>query len=426
MEEKILTEEQLNETIQTSVKEGFGELDKKFSERLEEQKKDYEKRIEKVLEAAEMAKVKTGDKDYGKKVLDRLVLSVMKGRGDAVSAEKSVKALYDNDKSAYTKGAVEVFEKMQDYRKTAGSLNLTHLSEGGIFINETVAPEVFALGIPRSVTDRIRGMNVVTLNGALEVQYEKTLPTAYNKEETSTVNASAGTFGVYRMEGKEVAAVYPVTNRSIREASIASAQLASSMLLRAFNKKRESDFMRGDGEAAAIQGLYSLAANTTAASATITFAQIAEDIRKNLVKHIADDDSLSIEDITFITSEREKMFFDYYVNATYETRPAVIGNGALFGMPLVASNSVPSNLTVATVTYTSELYAVVGEGLVYGMGPEIYLDFIPNAAYLNSSGTAEYGVSQDGSAVRIVGLHDLVKVRSNAVQLLNKTLYGKN
>lgn len=426
MDEKVMSEAQLVEVVTSTAKEATGDLERAFSERLEAQKKDYEEKISKVREEAELIKAKTGDKNYGKKVLDRLVYATIKGRGDVVAAEKAAKSVYDKDKTAQTKGAIEVFEKMQDYRKTAGSFNVTHLSEGGIFFNETVAPEVFELMIPNTVTDKVRGLNMVTLDGALEVQCEKTLPTVYAKQETSTVNASAGTFEVYRMEGKEIMGVYPITNRSIREASVSAAQLASSMLLRSFTKQRESDFMRGDGEAAAIQGLYSMAANTTAASATITLAKISTEIRKYLLRHIADDDNLSVDDVTFITSEREKVWFDTYVNATYETRPAFIGGGALFGKPLVASNAVPSNLTVSTVTYTSELYAVAGPGLVYGMGPEIYLEFIPNAAYLNSSGSAEYGVSQDNSAVRIVGLHDLAKIRSNAVQLLNKTLYGKN
>lgn len=426
MDEKKMSEAELVETVQNTAKEVTGDLEKKFAEQLAEMKKDHEEKINKIREEAALMKAKTGDQDYGKKVLDRLVLATIKGRGNYDDGVRSVKSIYETDKSPFTKGAIEVFEKMSDYKKTAGSLNMTHLSEGGIFFNETVAPEVYELMIPTTVTDKIRGLNMVTLTGGFEVLCEKTLPTASNKAETSAVNATSGTFEKKRMEGKEIFALYPISNRAIRESRLPAAQLASSMLLRSFIKKRESDFMRGDGEAAAVQGLYSLAANTTAASATITLAQVMTSIRKYLLRHIADDDNLSVDDVTFITSEREKVWFDTYINGTYETRPTVIGNGTIAGKPIISSNAVPSNLTVATVTYTSELYAVVGNGLVYGMGPEIYLEFVPNAAYLNSSGTAEYGASQDNSAVKIVGVHDLLKLNTNAVQLLNKTLWGKN
>ena len=131
MEEKILTEEQLNETIQTSVKEGFGELDKKFSERLESMKKDTAERLAKIQEQADLMSAKHNDKDFAKKELDRLVYAVVAGRGDVVATEKAAKAIWDREKTPHAKGAVEIFEKMQDYRKTAGSLNITHMSEGG-------------------------------------------------------------------------------------------------------------------------------------------------------------------------------------------------------------------------------------------------------------------------------------------------------
>ena len=426
MDEKTMTEDQLNETIQVSVKEGFGELDKKFSEQLEKMRKDTEERLIRIQEKAELTSAKYNDKNFAKKELDRLVYAVVAGRGDAVATERAAKAIWDKDKTPYSKGAVEIFEKMQDYRKTAGSLNITHMSEGGLFLNETTAPEIYALSIPNSVTDKIRGLNIVTLDGALEVWAEKTLPTVYHKEETSSINASSGTFEAKRMEGKEIMGLYPLTNRAIREMRVGTAQLASSMLLRSFNKQKETDFLRGDGEAAAIQGLYSLAANNTAAAATSTLATIAEQIRKYLMAYIAADDDVSIEDVTFIASEREKMYFDFYVNSTYETRPTAVGNGTLFAKPLIGTNHIPTNLTVATVTNTSEFYAVVGESLIYGMSPELYLDFIPDAAYLNSSGTAVYGASANGSAVRLSGIHDLMKIRNAGVQMLSKVVWGKN
>lgn len=97
-----------------------------------------------------------------------------------------------------------------------------------------------------------------------------------------------------------------------------------------------------------------------------------------------------------------------------------------FGKPLIGTNHIPTNLTVATVTNTSEFYAVVGEALIYGMSPELYLDFMPDAAYLDNSGSAVYGASINGSAVRLSGIHDLMKVRNAGVQMLSKVVWGKN
>lgn len=424
-EEKIMTEGELTETITGVVKESFSEVKKELDEALAKQAEDFNARLEKAQAEAEVLKAKSGDPDYGKKVLDRLVYAAIRGQGNAQEGMKQAKGLYDKEKNAINKGTIEVFEKMEDYRKTAGSLNVTYLSEGSIFLNETVSPEVYSLMIPNSVTDKIRGLNRVTLTGGFEVLCEKTLPTVYNKEETASINSSSGTFEKKRMEGKEIAGTYPVSNRSIREMSLPAAQLASSMMLRAFNKQRESDFIRGDGTAAAIQGLYTLAANVNAASTTLTIAQLGKDLFEYIVKYIAADDNLTTSDITYITSEREYEWMNHYLNATYETKPAVIGNGMLFGKPVVASNYVPDNLTVANVTNTSEIYGVVGNGLVYGMGPNLVIELIPNAAFLNASGTAVYGASQDTSLVRIVGVHDLLKLNNAAVQVLNKTIYGK-
>lgn len=342
---------------------------------------------------------------------------------DFTRAVEQAKLLGDDDMAS-------LFEEARDLRaSTAGMsgeqlrnlfltrLGSSSLSGGGAFVPLELADEYIKL-LTAASTVRKFGVKIMNLSaGQLMIPDLRTGMTASYESENSGPNASEPTFGDIVLSAKILTSLIPLSQEWRNRAAWDVDAMLADTVLRVAAAREDLAFIRGDGTDNTPKGIkkwideYNSAQTfaRTLSGGVPTAATIIADLAKSM--RLVEDNNVAMEGGGFILPIREKY-------ALMTLRDSVGGflfrdemaGGSLMGHQYEATSQIPKTLagdgSGTGTNNKSEIYFCAFPNAIIGEETSAEVEVIPNAAYLNSSGTLVSGVSRREDVVRFTGRHD--------------------
>ncbi|HTK34557.1 MAG TPA: phage major capsid protein [Caulobacteraceae bacterium] len=307
----------------------------------------------------------------------------------------------------------------ENYDVTAG-LQANDASAGGFLVPEQFSAEMIELVRPRTVVRK--NCRVVPLVGGTD-----TMPTvesgsaAYYIGEGSDIQETEPTFGSLKFVEREVAALVPISNKLLRNASVNVDVTVRDDLTLAFAQAEDVAFLRSNGVGAAPKGIRYLAGSIIAANASVSLANIDADSRKLI-------NGLALNNIPMI-------------NPRWVMSPRVFGflqdlrdgNGNIVfpglqlaqpmwkSFPVEVTNNVPVNLGGGGTD--SELSLVDFNEAVIADTFQVRIDASESASY-KKGGVMVSAYSQNQTVIRAVAAHDFGLRRAYAAAVLTGVSWG--
>lgn len=300
------------------------------------------------------------------------------------------------------------------------SLESGDVSAGGNMINQ-IATEFVGNLYSQSVIRQAGARVIDDPTGRYEIDKMTSQPTATWKGETEPVNATKPNTGTINMAVKQLVAVVPVSNRLLRGASYNIAEILQQDLAGAAAQAEDRAFINGSGTNHTPKGIVNwTAAGNKFNSAGNTLANTQADFGKAMGKIASAD--IPVANPVMLINERVKSglmsLTDGNSNAVFMQ---YLNAGSYGGYRILSSNNVP--IYDAGNNYAYTIFLQAGHARIL-QSLNLSLEFIPNAAYNNASGTVVAGASSDTSLFRLVHEVDFAMINDKAAGIIKQHTLG--
>lgn len=303
-------------------------------------------------------------------------------------------------------GLIENQPVLMDFKHTEKSFNMigekifksmsvTDFGAGGAYIPESMSADLIPYLRNASVV-RLAGAQTRPMpQGNLTVRKNTGGSIAYWEGELQTATPSAISTGVHKMSAKKLICLVPVSNSLLRYAGdFAFANIQADMVA-AVAAKEDETFLVSAGTEYSPKGLigYAHTSNVNAQTGTPDTTKKRADIIK----------AIGLVAGANVPVNRPSMFIDS--RAKYDLMAAVDSNSTT-AFPTLAQNILfganvfETNALAATST-SRIIFSQIGHAII-GQTMNMQVEFIPNAAYVNGSGSVVAGTSTDESVFRII------------------------
>lgn len=314
--------------------------------------------------------------------------------------------------------AMTVAEKMYgDTHPVTKALASGIGSSGGFLVPAEHSNEVIELLRARTV---IRPNAVIMpMRSTLMVARQSTSTAAGYVGENNAVAKSTPTFGQIVLTSKKLAALVPVSNDLLRNASPAADDLISADMAAAMGVTEDSTFIRGVGSASAPKGLrYWLSADNITSSAGTSLANIETDL-KACIGDLVNHDVRMIKPV-WLMAPRSRIHLEFLRDSNGNLAFPEVSRGMLKGYPIAETNNIPVNLGGGTAT---EMYLVDMADAIIGEESGIELMASDVAPYVDGNSIVS-AFSNDQTVIRAISRHDFCLRHDRSAAVVTGITWG--
>lgn len=339
-------------------------------------------------------------------------------KGEQVGTIVRAVALFGRDKRAALDWAEQQYGgRSPEYRALEGST----FTAGGALVQESYAREVIELLRARSVIRKLSPVVVQLVNGNFTMPKLTGGARATYVGEAKQITKTQETVGQLKLSEKKLAALVPVSNDLLMNASPDASLLVRDDLIAAMATKEDAAFLRDDGTEFTPKGIrhWAVAANVSASNGT-TLAQVRQDIRE-LIQALQGANVRMLRP-AWIMAPRAKNFMMWDLVTANDTLPFhdELAQGRLNGWPVGVTNNVPTNLGAGT---DSELYLVDMADVVIGDAMTLQIALSQEASYTDGSNT-RHAFERDETVVRAISKHDIGMRHDESIAVKTGLGYG--
>jgi HK97 family phage major capsid protein len=301
----------------------------------------------------------------------------------------------------------------------SAAMQVNDATSGGVFVPERLSAEIIDLLRPMTVVRR-RSRTMPLVGGTDTMPTVTSGTAAYYIGEGADIETTEPEFGSIELKEREIAAMVPISNKLLRNASIAVDAWVRDELVRSFAQTEDSAFMRGQGLGAGPKGIRYMAGFTVAANATVNLTHIEADARKLELSLMQA--HIPVFDWSWIMSSRVFVYLrdlrDGNANLVFPGLSAA--SPTWRGYSVEVTEQVPSNLGAGT---ESELYLVAWPYSVVADSYNVRIDASDTASY-RSGGNLVSAYSRNQTVIRALAGHDYRLTRPLAAAVLTAVTWG--
>ncbi len=396
--------------IDRIIRDAIGEQLADFRREMEEQSAARRVDLRDILAGATRepdAGITDPEKGRGLKIA-RYIRALAAGKGNARDAAEIVKG----------------WDKPGD-AELSKALSESILSAGGAIVPDEFVADLIELLRARAVI-RASGAVVVPMNsGSMTIPKQTAAGTAAYTGENVNIASSQQVFGQIQLSAKKLAALTPVSNDLIRDATPQADVIVRDDLVAIMSLREDLAFIRDDGTANTPKGIrnFADAANifaATQAGAIATVAEVTDDLAK-MVRQL-EDANIPFTRPGWLLTPRSKWFLmsrrDANSNLVFEPE---MRTGMLLGWPFRTTTQIPNNLGAGT--NESEVYFVDFSQALIAENSALEVEIQPGAAYFDGT-TVISAFSQDQTVIRTIARHDFALRHPLAASVLTTVKWG--
>lgn len=305
------------------------------------------------------------------------------------------------------------------------------LEEGGALAPAEYVAEVIELLRARSVV-RSLGTPSMPMNGSsLAIPYLSQGTSASYVGEMSNIPTSEAKFGMLQLSAKKLAALVPLSNDLLRDASAAPQvdALVRDDLTREMSLREDLAFIRDDGTENTPMGIKYWVENyksshtfaRTQASSPSTLAEKTADLMKAV--RLVEEENVAMSNPGWIMTPRTKwdLMQERDSNGNFAFKEEMT-QGTLLGFPFRTTTQIPENL--GTNSDESEIYFADLSGAVIAENTSLLIEPFPGGAYHDGSNVVS-GISTDSTVIRSIARHDFgARYRGNEFVVITEVDWG--
>lgn len=332
----------------------------------------------------------------------RYIRALAAGKGDPERAARYVRQVWQDE-------------------TLAKALSESTLAEGGALVPTQYVTEIIELLRGQAVV-RSSGATILPMNsGSASIPKLTGGATANYVGESQNITKSQQSTGQLLLSAKKLAALVPVSNDLLRDASPNSDTIVRDDLVSAMGLREDLGFIRDDGTEYKPKGMryWAAAANVFASTGT-TLAQVTADVAKMVNK-------LESADVRFIRpgwimTPRSKWFLWQLLDANGNpVFRAEIAQGKFMTFPLKVTTQIPNNLGAGS--NESEVYLADFVDMVIGENTQLIIDVSTEAAYHDGTNVVA-AFSRDETVVRAIARHDFGSRHDESIAVLTGVTWG--
>jgi len=300
-------------------------------------------------------------------------------------------------------------ERWGNAHPVSKALAASDFTAGGAILPVDVSTEIIELLRPQSAVRRMNPRTVDLSSGRLEIPRLDAGGTANWIGENTDIPKSEQAFGNVVLDAKKLAALTPLSNDLIRDARQDVLDVVRDDLVRTLATAEDVQFLTGDGTENKPQGLRNLADSSTVSASNGTNAANIEADFKRLISDLRTND-IPMTNPWFVMSARSFLALINLRDGTSgdlvfpQLRESAIGEGQVFGIPVIVSNNIPDNLGSGN---DESLVMLVDAGQVL-LGQSGTLEVrVSDQASFTDSGSNVSSFERDQSLVRVISRVDL-------------------
>lgn len=293
--------------------------------------------------------------------------------------------------------------------KISKALAASDFVAGGAILPQEVSSEIIELLRPQSA---VRRMNPRTMNldsGRLEVPRLDAGGAANWLGENVDIPTSEQEFGQVVLDAKKLAALTPISNDLIRDARQDVLDIVRDDLVRTMGTEEDTTFLTSSGTSAQPTGLRHLADSSTVTATNGTSAANIEADFKDLINALRTN-NIPMTNPFFVMSARSFLALINLRDSTGgdlvfpQLRESAIGEGRVYGIPVIVSNNIPDDL--GTGSDESLVFLVDASQVLLGQAGTLEVRVSDQASYA-VSGSQVSTFERDQSLVRVISRVDL-------------------
>lgn len=322
----------------------------------------------------------------------RFIRALAAGKGDPERAAKYVK---------------QNWKQTAEIEALAKALNESTLAEGGALVPTEYVAEVIELLRGRAVVRSLGAVSLPMNSGSLTMPKLTGGATASYIGESQNIPKTQQATGQLQLSAKKLAALVPISNDLLRDASPNADNLVRDDLVSTMALREDLAFIRDDGTQNKPKGMRYWApatnvVNRTQDAGANTLATVTADLAAAVNR-------LESADVRFIRpgwvmTPRTKWYLwqlrDANGNQVFRDE---INQGRLLTFPFRTTTQVPNNLGVAGDE--SELYLADFADMIIGENTELIIDVSTEAAYHDGTNVVA-AFSRDETVIRAIARHD--------------------
>lgn len=336
----------------------------------------------------------------------RYIRALAAGKGDPDRASRFVRQVWRD----------EAFAK---------ALSESVFSDGGAIVPDEYVAEIIELLRARAVVRQLGATPLPMNSGSLSIPRQTAGATASYVGENKPISPSQLATGQIQLSAKKLAALVPISNDLLRDASPSADALVRDDLVVVMALREDLAFLRDDGTQNQPKGIryWANAAHVfafTQAGAEATILEITADLAKMV--RLIEESNVPMVRMGWIFTPRVKWFLmsrrDGNGNLVWDSE---MRNGTLMGIPFRTTTQVPNNLGVASneteITLADFAQAIIGENT------QMMIDASTEAAYQDGANVIA-AFSLDQTVVRAIARHDFALRHDRAAAIGTQVKYG--
>lgn len=285
------------------------------------------------------------------------------------------------------------------------ALGMGAFADGGALVPVEYSNDMIKL-LRNKTAVRKMGARAIQIGAALNLPEQTQAATAQWVGEGQAIVPSQQRVGGQMLSPKKLAAIVPISNDLIRNASIGAEEFVRDDMVQVMGLKEDLTFLFGVGGEFSPRGLTSLTAtaNQYAATASAPKAPTLAEVKTELANAKAKlmGANIPMTRLGWILSPRTWQYLyaitDGNGNSVYS---AQLDAGMLAGAPYIVTNQIPENLggsaDESRIFFGDFDQLVIAESSVLPLTVEVF----PNATYDSTgSGNIVSGISNDQSVIR--------------------------
>lgn len=310
--------------------------------------------------------------------------------------------------------------------KLVKALSETVFEAGGAIVPEEYVAEIIDLLAAKAVV-RSLGVETVPMNsGSMTLPFLAQGSSASYVGENQNIVKSEPQFGQLQLSAKKLAALVPISNDLLRDASPSADNIVRNDLVRSLTLREDLAFIRDDGTEYKPKGMrhWADASHVFArikAGTAATLAEITADLGKAV--RLLEEANVAMMRPGWIFPPRVKwhlmLIMDSNGNPVFKGE---MEKGTLLTYPYRTTTQIPSNLGVGA--NETEIYFADFSGLVIGENTQLLIDVFPGGAYHDGTNVVS-GISLDQTLMRAIARHDFgARYRGKEISVITTVDWG--
>jgi len=318
-------------------------------------------------------------------------------------------------------GAVRYAEKAYGDGMLIKALNEGSSTAGGYLVFPKYVRDMIEYLRPKTIIRRLT-KRIIPMN-TNQIIYPKQTggATGYYIGEGSDIPETGLSFGQLVLTAKKMAALCPISNDLLRDASLSVDEIVRDELAKAMAETEERYFLRGDGTNYTPKGLrYWVDSSNVIQPTGSSYTDVINTLGR--AEYLLRKAYVNTSSAVWIISPRTEFFLKTLVNSmgNYVFREEML-QGKLHGYPYYVSHFIPENL--GTGENETEIYFVATDELIIAENEALTIDVSKEATY--KSGTnliSAYSVDQ--TIVRVIMRHDFAVKHEKAIVVIDQVTWG--